>query len=379
MAEAPDKDQQTEAPTAKRKADAIREGDVFQSKELSAGLMMLAGLLWLMFAGKWFVDAGAKLLSIGLVLEPTDIDHFEPTAKLAVLLGEVALPLGSLLAICVMAAVAGPAILGSAGFRSKAMAPKGSRINPLAGLKRIFGVQGLVELVKSIAKVLVLGGAGYWAIKSHLPDAIGLAATHPAAAAAKFGQMLIWCIAALVGGMMLIAMLDIPAQYFQRLARLRMTKHQFKEEMRQTEGSPELKQAQRARQHEMLTGSARTAVTEASVILTNPTHFAIALRYRPGIDAAPVVVAKGRGETALAIRALAKEHHVPSLEYPQLARAIYFTSRTGRVVPEDLFVAVAAILAFVFRLDQAMASELTPPPVEVPVTKRFDADGNRAA
>jgi flagellar biosynthesis protein FlhB len=376
MADTPDKDQQTEAPTAKRKADAKRDADVLTSKELSAGLMMLAGLAWLIFAGKWFVGAGRELLATGLVLQPAEIENFEPTSRLIGMLGQIALPLVSLFAMCIFAAIAAPAVLGSAGFRSKAIAVKASRLNPLAGIKRIFGVQGLIELGKSIAKVIVLGAAAYWAISDQLAHIIGLAATHPAAAAEKFGGMMIWCIAALAGGMMLIAAIDVPAQYWQRNVRMRMTKQQVKEEMRQSDGAPELRQAQRARQQEILSGSARKAVTEAAVILTNPTHFAIALRYRPGIDAAPVVVAKGRGEAALAIRALAKEFHVPTLEYPQLARAIYFTSRTGRTVSEDLFVAVAAILAFVFRLDQMMAQELAQPRVEVPHAKRFDADGN---
>jgi len=375
MADAPDKDQQTEAPTAKRKADASRDGDVLTSKELSAGLMMLAGLAWLIFAGKWFVDAGRQLLASGLVLQPAEIQNFEPTSRLVNMLGLMALPLASLFAICVFAAIAAPAVLGSAGFRSKAIAVKASRLNPLSGFKRIFGAQGLIELGKSIAKVLVLGAAAYWAVSGQLSEIFSLSATHPAAAAEKFGGMMIWCVAALAGGMVLIAAIDVPAQYWQRTIRLRMTKQQLKEEMRESDGAPELKQAQRARQHEILSGSARKAVTEAAVVLTNPTHFAVALRYRPGIDAAPVVVAKGRGEAALAIRALAKEFHVPSLEYPQLARAIYFTSRPGRTVSEDLYVAVAAILAFVFRLDKMMAQELAQPRVEVPPAKRFDADG----
>ena len=158
-----------------------------------------------------------------------------------------------------------------------------------------------------------------------------------------------------------------------------MSKQQLKEELRQSDGAPELKQAQRARQQEMAMSSARKGMTEASVVLTNPTHFAVALRYRPGLDIAPVVVAKGRGEVAQAIKAMAKENHVPTLEYPQLTRAIYFTTRTGRVVSEDLFVAVAAILAFVFRLESSLASDLMKPVVEVPPSKRFDADGRPLA
>lgn len=127
----------------------------------------------------------------------------------------------------------------------------------------------------------------------------------------------------------------------------------------------------------MLAGSARKAVEEATVILTNPTHFAVALRYRPGIDAAPVVAARGRGDVALAIRALAKEQGVPTLEYPQLTRALYFTTRAGHVIAEDLYIAVATILAFVFNIERAMAEGVTPPNVEVPEARHYDEHGKR--
>jgi flagellar biosynthetic protein FlhB len=159
------------------------------------------------------------------------------------------------------------------------------------------------------------------------------------------------------------------------MGRLRMSKQEVRDEHKQTEGSPELKGAIRRRQHEVLRGSARSAVAEATVILTNPTHFAVALRYRPGEDAAPVVVARGRGATAEAIRELAKESTVPILSYPQLARALYFTTRTGHVIREDLYMSVAAVLAFVFNLDAALASGGAQPPVDVPAGARFDEKG----
>jgi flagellar biosynthetic protein FlhB len=156
-----------------------------------------------------------------------------------------------------------------------------------------------------------------------------------------------------------------------------MTKQEVKDEHKQTEGSPEMRAAQRRRQAEVLRGSARTAVTEATVVLTNPTHFAVALRYRPGYDAAPIVVARGRGATAEAIRDLARESEVPVLSYPQLARAIYFTARAGQVIREDLYIAVATILAFVFNLDRAMAEGVSQPSVEVPPEARFNEEGRR--
>jgi flagellar biosynthesis protein FlhB len=379
VADGPDKDQQTEAPTAKRKADAMRDGDVLQSRELATALMMLAGALWLYFSGSWIFSASQRLLVSGLSLDLRDPDSFDPLQELTVMAAEIALPVASLFCMTLFAAIAGPAVLGSAGIRGKALAFKGSRINPLSGMKRIFGIQGLIELAKAIAKVAALGVAGYWTVTSQLPDIIGLASGDPASAVSRIGSSISLTVIILAAALLLIAGIDVPIAWLQRNARLKMSKQQMKEEIRQSDGAPELKQAQRARQQEMLMGSARKGMVDANVVLTNPTHFAVALRYRPGLDAAPIVVARGRGEVALAIRQLAKESHIPALEYPQLTRAIYFTTRAGRAVSEDLYIAVAAILAFVFQLDKMVTAELRQPNVDVPQAKRFDAEGKLAS
>jgi flagellar biosynthetic protein FlhB len=172
-----------------------------------------------------------------------------------------------------------------------------------------------------------------------------------------------------------IAGIDLPVQIIRRNARLRMTKQEIKDEHKESDGSPEMKGHIRGKQRAMLNASARKAIKEATVILTNPTHFAVALRYRPGFDAAPVVLAKGVDETAQAIRELANDNAVPMLSYPQLTRAIYYTSRPGEIIREDLYIAVATILAFVFNLDRAMAEGVSQPVIEVPPAARFDADG----
>lgn len=379
VSDAPDKDQQTEAPTQKRKDDAVKEGDVLASKELAAAVMMIAGTVWVMALGTWFFSASKTLLKGGLSLDLSDPDHFDPLNALLWPLAQVAVPFAGLLLLTLVAAFAAPAMLGSLGMRGKAMAPKGSRINPLSGLKRIFGPQGLIELFKATAKVCVLGYAGYWIISGDVASLPGLAAADPAVAVGIIGQKLVFTVAILTGGLALIALVDVPIQWLQRNRKLRMTKQQMKEEMRQSDGAPELKQAIRARQHEVMMSSARKGMADANVVLTNPTHFAVALRYRPGSDAAPVLVARGRGDVALAIKAMAAENNVPTLEYPQLTRAIYFTTRTGKAVSEDLYVAVAAILAFVFRLESAFGQNVPKPSVDVPETKRFDQDGRRTA
>lgn len=377
MAGTTDKDQKTELPTPKKLADAAREGDVLMSREFATALMMLAGAGWLLAAGGWLVQSAGELMKRGLTLDADDVAHFAPGEAVLRNGVEVLLPLAALFGLALAAAIAAPAILGSLGWRGKALAFKGNRINPLNGLKRIFGPQGLIELIKSIAKVLLLGSIAYWLVTKSLPAIMTMARADLQGAIGLVGQSIGHAMLAMAGGLVVIAMIDLPAQWYQRRKRLMMSKQEIKDEARQSEGSPELKQARRQRQYEILSGSARKAVSDATVVLTNPTHFSVALRYRPGEDAAPVVLARGRGDVALSIRELARNAHVPILEYPQLARAIYFTARAGRMIPEELFVAVATVLAFVFQLERAVADGLNQPPVDVPPSHRFDPEGRR--
>ncbi|RST31558.1 flagellar biosynthesis protein FlhB [Sphingomonas ginkgonis] len=367
--------EKTEAATPRRKQEAVKQGDLLKSKELGTALVVAAGAGWAWLAGPLFVGGCRDLLTRGLTFRRAELLDFDPARSLAGLLVPVALPLAALFALCLAAAAAGPLLMGSFGFRAGAFAFKPSRLNPLAGAKRIFSAQGLIELVKSLAKVGLLGGIGYWLIAHHVRALFGLGSLDIASSTASIGLLFRTALVALTGGLLAIALIDVPAEIFQRNRRLRMTKEEVREDHRQTEGSPELKRMVRQRQHEVLSGSARKSVREATVVLTNPTHFAIALRYDPTKDAAPLVVARGRGETALAIRSLAKDGSVPILEYPQLTRAIYFTSRAGQVVAEDLYLAIATVLAFVFRLEQSLADGIEQPSVLVPENRRFDENG----
>lgn len=370
-----DADQKTEAPTPKRRQEAERKGDLLQSKELGTALVMTAGAGWIWLAGPIFISACQKVLREGLTIERADLTDFDPALTTLRLLEHLLLPVTLLFGLTLLAALATPTLLGSLGFRPESVAFKGSKLNPFSGLKRMFGLNGAVELIKSIAKTLLLGALGYWFLMHHLNDLMGLSSTDPRAGAAITGSLFSTVVALLAGGLLVIALADVPTQIFQRQRRLRMTKEEVRQEMKETEGSPELKQAIRRKQHEVLSGSARKAVKEATVVLTNPTHFAIALRYDPLKDVAPLVVARGRGDTAQAIKDLAKEGSIPLLEYPQLTRAIYYTSRAGQSIAEDLYVAVATVLAFVFRLDQAQAEGVQQPSVLVPDDKRFDENG----
>jgi flagellar biosynthetic protein FlhB len=289
----------------------------------------------------------------------------------------VALPIALLFLLTMIAAIAAPAMLGSLGFRWSAIGFKAGKLNPAAGLKRIFGMQGLIELGKSLLKIVALGAVGYWLLMDQIASIVTLGQQELKTALDNLGSTFVFAVLVMTPALALVAGADVPAQIYQRTKRLRMSKQEIKEESKQTEGSPELRAAIRQKQAEAAKRSVRKAVVDATVVLTNPTHFAVALRYRPGYDVAPVVLARGRGATADAIRELAGETAVPMLQYPQLTRAIYYTSRSGQMIREDLFVAVAAILAFVFNLDRAMAEGIVQPDVDVPAGARFDEEGRK--
>ena len=369
--------EKTEKPTQKKLQDAAKKGDILQSKELATALVVMAGIGWIAVTGPSIVESLSQMLIEALRFRREDIMDFAPAARGMSLLTGIALPVGGILLATTLAAIAGPAILGSLGFRPGAFAPKASKLNPAAGLKRIFGMQGLIELMKSIAKVALLGSIGVWLIWDRLTAIIGLGSSGLAPAMSELGNMFIMTCLIMAGGLFLIAGIDVPAQIMQRSKRLGMSKQDIKDEHKESEGSPELKGHIRRRQFEVLSGSTRQAVAEASVIITNPTHFAVALRYKPGQDAAPVVVARGCDAIAAAIRELADQNGVTVLQYPDLARAIYFTSRAGQIVNEGLYMAVATVLAFVFRVENRMASEMDRPFINVPDDLRFDAEGRK--
>jgi flagellar biosynthetic protein FlhB len=375
MSDGPERDEKTEAPTAKRRREAAEKGDVLQSKELGTALVMVAGAAWLALAGHMLVGSLAGMLEQGLSFDASAVKGFDPGGAALRLVGMILLPVFGLFAITIGAAIAAPALLGSLGFRPNAFAFKPEKLSPMAGLRRMFSVHGLIELGKSMAKVVLLGAVGFWLLLRESRNIAGLAAPDIGPALSSVGTTFVTALLVMAVALAAVAMVDVPAQIFQRGGRLRMSKQEVKEEHKQTEGSPELKAAVRRRQHEVLRNSARSAVAEATVILTNPTHFAVALRYRPDEDAAPIVVARGRGATAEAIRSLAGESKVPILSYPQLARAIYFTTRTGHIIREDLYLSVATILAFVFSLDATTAAARAGPAVTVPPGARFDEKG----
>jgi flagellar biosynthetic protein FlhB len=365
--------EKTFAPSAKRKQEAAKNGDVLRSKELATALAILIGAGWLKFAGPWVLESMSNSVRAGFIWDRGTLEHFDAGPILVSLLWMALPPVLLLGALVIAGSLISQMGFGTGRWVGANMLPKASRLNPASGLVRMFGPNGLIELGKGIAKVTVMGTiAWYWA-NGHIKGLIlmGRGSLH---SQLSYGwDAIISLMFALSAGLVLIAMVDFPVQFIRRMKRLKMSMQDLRDEAKEQEGAPEKKQAIRQRQREIAMAGVAQAMRKAQFVVTNPTHFSVALSYDPTQAAAPIVLAKGRGEKALAMRQLAAELDLPVLEYPALARSLYYTTRERQVIREELYVAVASVLAFVFSLKRG--ERLVRPQIDVPVLMRFDADG----
>lgn len=361
------------APTAKRVRDAVQKGDVVRSRELATAAAIAVGAGWLMLAGPWMLDRLLAVLRAGLTWDHATIDDFTPGQRLISIAIGVGPPIFTLGAAIIIASLISQLGFGEGRWITGNLALKGSRLNPASGLKRMFGPTGWIEVAKGLAKVSLLGVIAWTWGKGHVAMITHLGRGNVIGEAAKAWEALIQLLFWLAGGLLAIALVDLPVQIIRRHIRLKMTMQEIRDEMKDAEGAPEKKAAIKDRQRKIAMGGLVPAMNEAQFVITNPTHFSVALTYDPQKNHAPVVVAKGRGDKAMAMRELASEFGVPLLEYPALARSVFYTTRERQAIREEHYVAAAAILAFVFALKRGEAR--TPPQISVPITVRFDADG----
>jgi flagellar biosynthetic protein FlhB len=364
-------------PTPKRKKDAAKKGDVLRSKELATAVATITGAAWLMAGGPWLLGNVQEIARSAFRFDRGEFENFAPGVMFTTAL-EALLPPILFLGVTVIAMTSIAQLLSDDGrFVPSNIKPKGSRINPLSGLKRMFGKQGMIELFKGVLKLILLAGiALYWA-RANAPLILGLGKGTLEGQLTAAWEAAIVLIGLLCLGLVVIAMIDWPIQLMQRMGRLKMTHQEVRDETKQAEGSPEMRAARKQRQRDMARGGVAKAMQEAQFLLTNPSHFSVALTYDPQLAAAPVVLAKGRDAQALAMRDLARENDVPVLEYPALARSVYFTTRTDQMIREELYVAIAALVSFVFSLKRG--EHPVPPKVDVPLELRFDAQGKLIA
>ncbi|WP_369601752.1 flagellar biosynthesis protein FlhB [Hahella sp. SMD15-11] len=351
MAETDSSQEKTEQPTPRKLEKAREEGQIPRSRELNTMAVLLAGAAGFFFFRNVIGDGMARLFRGNFSLGRDDV--LDPATMIRQLHDSFLDALLTFLPLLVMLWIV--AILSSIGvggllFSSKALMPKFSRLNPLEGLKRMFSVKSVVELVKAILKTVVVGGVAWLVLMNVLDDLLAISAQSLRPGIASALSILAWSFLFLAASLVLIALIDVPFQMYDHQKNLRMTKQEIKDEFKETEGKPEVKRRIRELQMEMAQRRMLEEVPKADVVITNPTHYSVALKYDPDSDGAPIVVAKGVDFMALKIREIARAHGVEQVEAPPLARAVYYHTEVDEEIPAGLYVAVAQVLAYVFRL-----------------------------
>ena len=366
MAENEDGQERSEEATEKRQSEARDKGQVARSRELTTVFVLFGGALALHMGGADLMHSLAAVMRGSLRLSHAEIfaGNLLPTRLIDTMITGLH-AITPVLVIGALVAVAGPLALGGWNFSLDTLAPKFSRLDPRAGLQRVLGPHGWLEMLKAVAKFGLILAFAVFALRAKLPLLLALGhgtlgASLAASADLVYGIFLICCAATIV-----IACIDVPLQLWQHGKQLRMSQQEVREEMKETDGSPEVKNRIRAMQQEVSRRRMMAEVPKADVIITNPQHYAVALKFKPETMRAPIVVAKGVDLVAKNIRELAASHGIAVMSAAPLARALYHTTKLNREIPAGLYVAVARVLAYVFQLRAGSAALM--PPADLPI------------
>ena len=360
--------ERTESPTEKRLEDARKKGQVPRSRDLTTAAVTLTGGLGLYGLGRFIGGGMLEMMRSGLTL--TGADAVQPERMVAALgssAAQSALAIAPLLGLLVAAALIAPLALGGWNFSLEALEPRFDRLNPVAGIARVFSLRGLVELVKSLARFLVVALVAVALLRHQFQEFSELSGQSLEVGIVHALRMAGTAFLTLGGALVAIAAVDVPIVLWQHYRSLRMTREEIREESRESEGSPELKGRIRRTQQQMARRRMMEQVPTADVVVTNPTHYAVALRYEEGRMRAPVVVAKGAELIAARIREIAAKNGVPLVEAPPLARALHAGCELGDEIPAQLYAVVAQLLTYVYQLRAARRSG-----AGVPTPPRFD-------
>jgi flagellar biosynthetic protein FlhB len=351
MAESETGGERTEEPSQRRLQEARERGQIPRSRELTNFASMIGGSAALVAIGGTAAAHLSQLMRRSLTIDEKSL---RTTASMATSLGDAGisavtavLPVfGALICMVLLASV----VLGGWNFSTKALTPDFSRLSPLSGIKRLFGLHGVSELAKALLKCLVVSAVCAAIVSSIFGDVLALGRMAPLAAISRGAGLLSWAFVWLCASLALVAIVDVPLQIFQFKRGLRMTRQELRDESKEMDGRPETKQRIRQMQQTLARRRMMHKVPSADVLIVNPTHFAVALKYDPKKMRAPVVLAKGVDLVAQNIRRIAEEHHVPIFESPKLARALYRSTDLNKEIPSGLYVAVAQILSYIFRV-----------------------------
>jgi flagellar biosynthetic protein FlhB len=351
MAESETGGERTEEPSQKRLKDARERGQVPRSRELTNFAAMIGGSAALIAAGGSLAGGMSQMMRRALSIDP---QRLQGTDSMQSSLGDACMSALTLV-LPVFAALVGlillsSLLLGGWNFSAKALAPDFSRMSPIAGMKRLFGLHGAAELGKALLKCAVVGGVCAAVVAWLFGDVLALAHMEPRAAIGRGAGLIAWAFVWLCASLALVAIVDVPLQLFQYKRELRMTRQELRDEAKESDGRPETKQRIRQMQQQLARRRMMHKVPTADVVIVNPTHFAVALKYDPKKMRAPRVLAKGVDLIAHNIRRLAEEHRVPVFESPKLARALYRSTDLNKEIPAGLYVAVAQVLSYIFRV-----------------------------
>ena len=379
MSEKDSSEEREEEPTAKRLEKGREDGQVARSQELGVAAMMIGVAFFLYLFGSYIIADLTKVFASGFTFDRKavfDTSLLVPAFGIqAVNSFIVVVPI---FVLAVIIAIASAGVMGGYIFSLKSLAPKASKINPLAGLKRIFGMKALVDLSKALSKFVLIALVLYLVVTANFPMLTKLGFMDLEPAMAEAGRIIAFGTVLVTLTLIVAAAIDIPYQLHTFNKQMKMTKQEVKDEMKDTEGRPEVKAQIRRKQREIATGMMMSAVADADVVIVNPEHFAVALSYDPSKNGAPIMVAKGADLLAQAIRERAKEEGVPLFSSPVLARSIFYTTEINQSVPESLYYAVAQVIAYIFNLNsfERGAQTAKKPTPKVPDDMRYNADGS---
>ena len=365
MAEEQTGQERTEQPTERRLQEARKKGQVPRSKELNTMLsLLLASISLLVFGG--YISQNLMQISVEGFSIPRELafDTAQLPFQFMYMASQALLALSPFMAIMLVSVFAGPLLMGGWSFSLESISFKLEKLDPIKGLARIFSLKSLVELAKALAKFVLLLGAAILVFFTIDQQLLSLSSMTPKAAGLEAATILVQVLLILSATTILIVALDVPFELWNHSKQLRMTKQEIKDEMKETDGNPQVKQRIRTLQRQLAEGRMMEDVKTADVVITNPTHYAVALQYldRPG--SAPKVVAKGKDLTALRIRSIAADCDIPIFEAPPLARALYRSTEIGYEIPHVLYMAVARVLAYVFQLKSATPTDYVPKPTD---------------
>lgn len=343
--------ERTEEPTARKQEQAKEKGQIARSRELGTLGVLLSAAVALIIAGPYFTSGLASIMSSQFTLErEVGFDHSFMFSIWPQIGKALLMPMAIFFGIVVVGAFVANTLLGGFNFSMQAASPKPSKMNPLKGFKRMFGMQAAVELLKGIGKFAVIAVCSYFLLKWKFPQIISLSEGIQPVIFVEALKLVGFLFVLLILSLLLIVAIDVPYQAHKHHKELKMTKQEVKDERKNAEGNPQIKAKMRSMQISMLMRRMMQDIPQADVVVTNPTHFAVALKYDPNGRSAPRVVAKGRDELAARIREVATDANVPLLSNPPLARAVYYSTELGHEIPEGLFMAVAQVLAYVYQL-----------------------------